>query len=199
MYHFLRPQDPLPSHLPTKRAQNLSPQQMASLKDIPIRPLSKYVDYWLELCSGGMIAGISAALNNGIQINTVSLVENNRLIRYQASARLQRLQADFPHLLSNQAILQPFRFPQDVNIIGAESLKNIPPVTVIFATPPCQAFSSAGSAPGWESPMSVPFISCVNLVRYLNDHQQDGVTYFIENVPNTANFMEIQRVRGEMR
>ena len=77
----------------TIRAQNFSPQQMASLKDIPIRPLSRYVDHWLELCSGGMIASISAALNNGIQINTVSLVENNRLIRYQASTRLQRLQA----------------------------------------------------------------------------------------------------------
>ena len=46
--------------------QNFPSQQMAILKDIPVRPLSRYVDHWLELCSGGMIAGISAALNNGI-------------------------------------------------------------------------------------------------------------------------------------
>ncbi len=176
--------------------QNSLPQQMASLRDIPIRPLSRYVNHWLELCSGGMIAGVSAALNNGVQINTISLVENNRLVRYQASARLQRLQADFPHLLSPQSILHPFRFPQDVNAITAHSLKDLPPVTVVFATPPCQAFSSAGSVPGWNSPMSVPLVSCVNLVRYLHDRQTDGITSFLENVPNTTSFTEVQASLG---
>ncbi len=54
--------------------QNSLPQPMANLRDIPIRPLSRYVNHWL-----------------GVQINTISLVENIRLVRYQASLRLQRL------------------------------------------------------------------------------------------------------------
>ena len=151
------------------------PHQMSNLHDILIRPLINHVGHWLELYSGGMIAGISVALNNGIHIHSVSLVENNRLVRYQASSRLQRLQTDFPHLLSPQSISQPFRLPQDVNAITTLSLSDLPPITVVFATPPCQAFSSAGSVPGWNSPASIPFISCVNVIRYLHDLQPDGM------------------------
>ena len=53
---------------------------MANLTKLPIVQLPKAVDHWVELCSGGMIAGLSATLANGIEVNTVTIVEKSTMV-----------------------------------------------------------------------------------------------------------------------
>ena len=54
--------------------------QMANLTKLPIVQLPKTVNRRVELCSGGMIAGVSAVLANGVQVNTVTIVEKSRMV-----------------------------------------------------------------------------------------------------------------------
>ena len=129
---------------------------MPNLQTLPITPPGRTIGHWLELCSGSMIAGLTAALSVGITVQRVTLVERNRAVRYMAANRLIQLQAQYPSQLSLNAIHQPFSVNQDVSILAPEHLQHMPPVDFIFATPPCQAFSVAGSTPGWHSPESLP-------------------------------------------
>ena len=118
---------------------------MARIHKLPLNPIPSAVNHWLELCSGGMLAGLSAALANGITVKSVTLVEKSRMVRYMAAARLHALHQLHPTLLSNKAIDHPFKVEQDVTKITASDFKALPAVTVVFATPPCQPFSKAGS------------------------------------------------------
>ncbi len=173
-----------------------SPSNMARIRKMPLSPIPDTVDHWLELCSGGMLAGLSAALANGIMVRYVTLVEKSRMVRYMAAARLNALHQLHPALLSSKAIDHPFKVKQDVTKVTASDFKMLPAVTVVFATPPCQPFSKAGSTPGWDSEESKPFISCVNLIKGLSDAQHQMPTYIIENVPNSARFIEITDALG---
>jgi site-specific DNA-cytosine methylase len=155
---------------------------------MPTTPVPELIEHWLELCSGGLLAGLSAALANGYKIKTVTLVEKSRMVRYMAAARLRTLQRQHPKLLSQAAIDHPFKVEQDVTKITADDFLTLPAVSVVFATPPCQPFSKAGATPGWSSDESKPFISCVNLIKALSSTQQSSISYFIENVPNSARF-----------
>ena len=143
--------DKIPRYLTSHNApsQHLS---MAKLHEIPTSPLPTIVHHWVELCSGGMLAGLSAALSNGMTINRVTLVEKNRAIRFIAGRMLARLQSKHPAQLSPEAISAAFHIPQDVTTLTAASFHGMPSVDVIFATPPCQPFSIAGNIPGWDSP-----------------------------------------------
>ncbi len=63
-----------------------SPYNMARIHKLPLSPIPGTVDHWLELCSGGMLAGLSAALANGITVKSVTLVKKSRMVRYMAAA-----------------------------------------------------------------------------------------------------------------
>jgi site-specific DNA-cytosine methylase len=169
---------------------------MARIHMMPFSPVPSTVDQWLELCSGGMLAGLSAALANGVTVKTVTLVEKSRMVRYMAVARLNALHQLHPALLSRQAIDHPFKVDQDVTKITASDFRMLPAVTVVFATPPCQPFSKAGPTPGWDSEESKPFISCVNLIKEMSKMQPRTPTYIVENVPNSARFIEIADALG---
>ena len=80
--------------------------------------------------------------------------------------------------------------------ITASDFRMLPAITVVFATPPCQPFSKAGPTPGWDSEESKPFISCVNLIKELSKIQSRTPTYIVENVPNSARFIEITDALG---
>ena len=134
------------SSLTDRIASPLPP--MANLQTLPITPLGRIISHWLELCSGNMLAGLAATLLVGITVHRVSLVERNRTVSTMAANRLAQLQAQHPSQLSLSAISQPFGISQDVSILVSEHLKHILPIDFIFATPPCQAFSIAGSTPG---------------------------------------------------
>jgi hypothetical protein len=173
-----------------------SPSSMARIHKMPLNPVPSTVDHWLELCSGGMLAGLSAALASGIAVKTVTLIEKSRMVRFMVVARLSALHQLHPTLLSNEAIDHPFKVEQDVTKVSASDFKALPTVTVVFATPPCQPFSKAGSTPGWDTDESKPFISCANLIRELSSAQRRSLTYFVENVPNSAQFTEITDALG---
>ena len=143
-----------------------------------------------------MLAGLSAALANGITIETVTLLEKSRMVRYMAAARLSALQKLHPKLLTAEAIDHPFKVEQDVTMVTAGDFKSLPAVIVVFATPPYQSFSKAGTTPGWDSDESKPFICCVNLIKALSSTQPQLVTYCIENVPNFAQFPAITEALG---
>ena len=120
------------------------------------------------------------------------LIEKNMTVRFLANTRLISLHHSHHTLLPLLAIGKPFHLQQDVTLLNASSFKGLDPVIVVFATPPCQAFSAARPTPGWQSIESIPFISYVNLIKSLSDAQgQAPITYFIENVPNTAKFSNI--------
>ena len=169
---------------------------MANLQTLPITPPGRTINHWLEICSGSMLAGLTAALAAGMTIKRVTLVERNRAVRYMAANRLSQLQIQHPSQLSLSAIGQPFDTSQDVSILASEPLQQLLPVDFIFATPPCQAFSIAGSTPGWNSPESLPFRHCVNLIMRIHNQQQQQLTYVIENVPNAAKFTDIIQSLG---
>ena len=76
--------------------ETISDPQMANLTKLPIVQLPKAVDHWVELCSGGMIAGLSAALANGVQVNMVTIVEKSRMVRFMATHRLEMLSRQCP-------------------------------------------------------------------------------------------------------
>ena len=67
---------------------------------------------------------------------------------------------------------------------------------MIFATAPCQPFSSARPVAGWNSAESAPFAACINLIGTLFQHQ-NPLTFFVENVPNSAKFPDIQDSLGQ--
>jgi hypothetical protein len=69
---------------------------MANLQTLPIVAPERTINHWLELCSGSMLAGLTAALAAGMTIKRVTLVERNRAIRYMAANRLSQLQAQYP-------------------------------------------------------------------------------------------------------
>jgi hypothetical protein len=153
---------------------------MANLQTLPITPPGHTINHWLELCSGSMLAGLTAALAVGITIKRVTLVERNRAVRYMAANRLSQLQTQHPSQLSLSAISQPFGTSQDVSALVSEPLHQLLPIDFVFATPPCQVFSIVGSTPGWESPESLPFRHCVNLIMRIHSQQQQQLTYVIE-------------------
>ena len=169
---------------------------MANLQVLPITSPKHTINHWLELCSGSMLAGLTAALATGIKINRVTLVERNRGVRYMAANRLAQLQRQYPSQLRPDAVRDPFGVSQDVSALASESLHQLLPVDFIFATPPCQAFSIAGPTPGWESPESLPFRHCVNLIMRIRNQQKQPLTYVIENVPNAASFTDIIKSLG---
>lgn len=74
---------PLSTYLSTRIE---SPTSMARLYKLPIRPFPTTIENLVELCRGGRLAGLSAALANGITIKTVALLE---MARYMATARLR--------------------------------------------------------------------------------------------------------------
>ena len=113
-----------------------------------------------------------------------------------AANRLSQLQALHPLQLSSHAISHPFDTSQDVSVLVSKPLTHLLPIDFIFATPPCQAFSIAGSAPGWNSPESLPLRHCVNLVMQIQKQQHRQLTYVIENVPNAARFHDIIQSLG---
>jgi hypothetical protein len=96
---------------------------MAELHKIPTSPLPTIVKHWVELCSGGMLAGLSAALSNGVTIKRVTLVEKNRVVRFIAGRMLTKLQSKYP------AQLSPARCYQH----------NIPPATRCHNSDSCLA------------------------------------------------------------
>ncbi len=128
---------------------------------------SAYLSAGIE--SPSNMAGLSATLANGITVKSATLVEKSRMVRYMAATRLNALHQLHPALLSSNAIDHPFKVEQDVTKITVADFKTLPAVTVVFATPPCQPFSKAGPTPGWDSEESKPFISCVNLIKELNN------------------------------
>ena len=170
--------------------------RMANLQKLPTSPLPSTVNHWMEICCGGMLAGLSAALSTGIIINRVTLVEKSRAIRYIAAHRLSQLQQQYPAQLNHSAIQDPFRPPQDVSELSTGPPEALLPIDVIFATPPCQAFSIAGSTPGWNSPDSLPFRHCINFIMHVSRMQSTVPTYFVENVPNSAKFHDIIQSLG---
>ena len=98
----------------------LSLPQMPNLQTLPITPPGRTIGHWLELCSGSMLAGLTATLSVGITIQRVTLVERDRTVRYMAANRLAQLQAQYPSQLSLHAITQPFSVHQDVSILVPE-------------------------------------------------------------------------------
>ena len=170
--------------------------QMSKISALPITMIPAVVDHWIELCSGGLLAGLSAALSNGIVVRSVTLVEKSNMVRYTASARLRALHHEHPHLLDKDVVDHPFSVNQDVTKVTAAKFGTTRASTVIFATPPCQPFSKVGHTPGWSSEESVPFISCVNLINDISIMRGRKVTYFIENVPNSSHFIEILDALG---
>ena len=116
---------------------------MIPLKELLVVPIQSEVNHCVELYNGGMLAGLSSALANGITVNTVSLVEKNRTVRFMSNCRLYNLQRQYPQLLSASAIEHPFQLMQDVTQLTTANFTALPQVSVIFATPPCQPFSSA--------------------------------------------------------
>jgi site-specific DNA-cytosine methylase len=97
-----------------------------------------------------MIAGLTSALANNITVKFVTLIEKNKTVRFLANTRLMALHHQHPTLLPMSAISKPFQLQQDVTLLNAASFKGLEPATFIFATPPCQAFSTAGPMLGWE-------------------------------------------------
>ncbi len=96
------------------------------------------------------------------------------------------------------AMSKPFQLHQDVTLLNAASFKGLQPATIIFATPPCQAFSTAEPMLSWESTESIPLVSCINLIKLLSDEQTEApITYFIENVPRSAKFLNITNSLGQ--
>ncbi len=79
-----------------------------------------------------------------IAVKLVTLTEKNGTVRFLANTRLMSLNHDHPTLLPMLAISKPFQLQQHVTLLSATSFKGLDPVTVIFATPPCQAFSTVG-------------------------------------------------------
>lgn len=173
-----------------------SPTSMAKFHTLPISPIPTTIDHWVELCRGGIIADLSVALANGITIKTITLLEKIMMVRYMATARLRALQHQHPALLSQDAIDHPLKVDQDVTKIATEDFRPFPPVTVIFATPPCKPLSKAGPTPGWDTNESKPFISFVNLIKALSSIHGGNITYTIENVPISARFPEITNALG---
>ena len=144
-----------------------------------------------------MLPRLSASLSNGLTVKRVTPVEKNRADRFIAGKMLTKLQSEYPAQLSPDAISTAFHVPQDVATLTAASFKGMPNVDVIFATPPCQPFSIAGSIHGWNSPESLPFKCCVNLIMGLFESQGQPIAYFIENVPNAAKFQDIITSLGQ--
>ena len=73
---------------------------MENLQTLPITAPTHTINHWLELCSGSMLAGLTAALAAGMTVKRVTLVERNRTVRYMATNRLSQLQAQHPSQLS---------------------------------------------------------------------------------------------------
>ena len=86
---------------------------MAGLTKLPIVQLPKAIYHWVELCSGGMIAGLSATLANGIRVNTVTIVEKSRMVRFMATYRLETLARQYPTQLKESAVKNSFKVVQD--------------------------------------------------------------------------------------
>lgn len=116
-------------------------KKMETLTKIPVKPLQRIVTHWLELCSGVMNAGLSTILANGIiTIQSVSLVEKDRIARLLLATRLVTLHKRCPKLLSEEAIKRPFTIQQDVAKLKANDFQKLSKIDVIFATPPCRPF-----------------------------------------------------------
>ncbi len=47
--------------------------KMATLTSLNVVPLPRIVNHWVELCNGGMVAGLTAALANNIIVKLVTL------------------------------------------------------------------------------------------------------------------------------
>ncbi len=84
-------------------------QKMAILTNLNLVPLPRTVNHWVELCSGGMVAGLTAALTNSITVKFVTLIEKNRTVRFLANTRIISLHHQHPALLPMSAISKPFQ------------------------------------------------------------------------------------------
>lgn len=121
--------------------------------------------------------------------------QNDALHDRRPSPRAATPPPEAPQSKSNGPPLQEVKVNQDMAEVTPEDFIPIPTVTVVFATPPCQPFSKAGSTPALHLDESKPFVACVNLIKALNN-AQGPKTYFIDNVPNSAKLIEITDALG---
>ena len=110
---------------------------MSKINALPITTIPTVVDHWIELCSGGLLAGLSTTLSNDIAVKAVTLVEKSNMVRYTASARLRALHHQHPHILDKSVVDHPFSVNQYVTRVTATEFGTTYASTVIFATPPC--------------------------------------------------------------
>lgn len=134
----------------------------------------------------------------GYNVNTYTYNHNHNKIRKLAAYRLQHLHRLYPQQFPTSAFRSWMTcLPQDVNNIALGQFDNLPPVDIVFATPPCTSFSPTSNINGWDSPHSIAFVSCVNLIHDLYHKQPDHLVYVAKNVPNASKFLAVRQALGD--
>ena len=132
----------------------------------------------------GLGAGLAAALEAGLVIQTYTYVDNNIIVRRSAMHHLQQLQMRYPRQLSASAIQGCMsRIPTDIALIGYEDLKRLGRVDLVVAGWPCQGHSRAGLGQGLQDPRSGLFWELLRLLRWWQCNQATPIAYIFENVP----------------
>ena len=157
----------------------------------------RVISHLCELCGGGTLAALTAAMNNNIKVLKYTYIHIDPAAFYLAETIVHRFLMTKPHLLSSGALVGWSSLPQDVHKLSAKSFVNLPPVTLMSITPPCTPFSVAGNRAGWDSKASSVFIKCVNLARDLYNAQHGKLTWVIENVPGSVSFTAIREALGD--
>ena len=144
----------------------------------------------IELC-GGMCTGLEAVLLAGFRVNTYLYSDIDPLARRVAQFRVNNLVAQYPNLITPDAVAHMFALPQDVqqvqlhdivSVIGHEQQQ-----VLVMAGWPCQDYSAAGlGRVGHRASLLEHVLRIITGLQATFLSQP--VAYLLENVATQHNF-----------
>jgi len=141
---------------------------------------------FVELC-GGCLSGTTAALEVGLKIGKLTLVEPDPKARMAAAATLSRLQAQFPGQFAQNAVEE---WDTALGSTMADAGGRLYDFTMKYGAPdfivawwPCQGLSKAGLQKGLQDSRTRLIYDVAGFIRRCQEMAgEDTVFYLLENV-----------------
>ncbi|CAI7849114.1 unnamed protein product [Closterium sp. NIES-54] len=149
---------------------------------------------------GGIGAGLSAVVRNGIAVRKWTYVEKEPVVRRMAEHHARKLQAEYPELLSERVIREAMGGTiHDVKEISEAEVASWGQVDLLVAGWECQGVSWAGKGKGEGDQRTRLMEELFRILEWLQE-RQGRVAYLLENLDLEGDSREpIRLVRDRIR
>ncbi|CAI7769995.1 unnamed protein product [Closterium sp. NIES-54] len=149
---------------------------------------------------GGIGAGLSTVVRNGIAVRRWTYVEKEPVVRRMAEHHARKLQAEYPELLSERVIREAMGgMTHDVKEISEAEVVSWGHVDLLVAGWECQGVSWAGKGKGEGDQRTRLMEELFRILEWLQE-RQGRVAYLLENLDLEGDSREpIRLVRDRIR